>query len=63
MTTDRESCAHEHQMANLVDRFERWKGYECPYCEIERLRGDKAALLNELHHHFGCDQECEKRHG
>jgi hypothetical protein len=30
--------------------------------ELERLRAVNAQLLAELHHHFGCDPECEKRH-
>lgn len=30
--------------------------------ELERLRTVNAQLLAELHHHFGCDPECEKRH-
>src|SRR5690348_3962151 len=37
-------CGHKDQVAHLVDRFEQWKGYECPYCEIDRLR----AALREL---------------
>lgn len=31
-------CDHKDQVAGLADRFMQWKGYDCPYCEIERLR-------------------------
>lgn len=30
--------------------------------KIEELEKANAQLLDELHHHFGCDAECEKRH-
>lgn len=30
--------------------------------EVARLRTLNAGLIAELHHYFGCDQECEKRH-
>jgi hypothetical protein len=35
----KERCHHvENQILNLVDRFQNWRGYDCPYCEIERLQ-------------------------
>lgn len=37
-----ERCEHETAMAALVDRYQQWRGYECPYCEIEQLKLDLA---------------------
>jgi hypothetical protein len=32
-----ECKAHEGQACNLVDRFQQFKPYACPWCEIDRL--------------------------
>ncbi len=40
-------CDHKDQVAHLVDRFEQWKGYECPYCEIDRLRSTIRGWIKE----------------
>lgn len=32
------------------------------HAEIARLRYALNSALDELHYHFGCDPECEKRH-
>lgn len=49
--SSKELCTHIDKVCGLVDRFERWNGYECPYCEIERLQRerDKFKLWYELH--------------
>lgn len=45
-----EQCSHRGDVLELVDRFQQWKGYECPYCEIDRLKAkltEVARLLDE----------------
>lgn len=32
------------------------------WTELERMNNGLRSALAELHHHFGCDEECEKRH-
>jgi hypothetical protein len=46
--SQRAQCLHEHQMAYLVDRYQGWRKYECPYCELDRLRTALEAIRNEL---------------
>ena len=39
---------HEHnfQMMELVDRYQNWKGFDCPYCRIAELEAARDRLLS-----------------
>ena len=35
---------HMHEIVELVDRFQNWKGFDCPYCKVAALE----ARIREL---------------
>jgi hypothetical protein len=42
------NLCHPHEMTELVDRFQNWRGFECPYCKIAELeKANREFALNE----------------
>jgi hypothetical protein len=48
------NLCHPHEMTDLVDRFQNWRGFACPYCRIAELE----AALRDIKNATGETAKC-----
>jgi len=41
------NLCHPHEMTDLVDRFQNWRGFACPYCRIAELEAELSDYFRE----------------